>query len=58
MQRLVKGSPVDWATLYQVIVDGTPWIDSDGKDAWAVREAYAIADMLERDGYAVEMTEA
>lgn len=49
---------MDWATLYQVIVDGTPWIDSDGKDAWAVREAYAIADMLERDGYAVEMTEA
>ena len=37
--------------LYQVIVDGIAWIDADGEDMWPLREANALADHVEHQGY-------
>jgi hypothetical protein len=42
-------------TLYQVIADGVAWVDSEGADAWPIREAEALAEHLERMGYDVEV---
>ena len=37
--------------LYQVLADGIAWVDSDGVDMWPLREANALADHLEAQGY-------
>jgi hypothetical protein len=36
---------------YQVIVDGMPWIDSEGKDVFDRSLAYLIAEGCENKGY-------
>jgi hypothetical protein len=37
--------------LYQVVVDGIAWIDADGASMWPLRDASALADHCERQGY-------
>jgi len=37
--------------MYQVIVDGIPWVDPDGHDAWALWDANALADHVASLGY-------
>jgi hypothetical protein len=39
--------------MYQIIADGIAWVDPDGNDTFTLREAEALADMLERNGYEV-----
>jgi hypothetical protein len=42
--------------LVEVIADGTPWIDSEGKQAFTEIEAVTLADHLERMGYSTEVS--
>jgi hypothetical protein len=35
------------AEMYEVIVDGTPWMDPDGYFSWPEQDAYSLADYLE-----------
>ncbi len=45
----------DWMhklPIWQVISEGIPWKDSDGKTKWTYMDAEDIADSLERKGYA------
>ena len=42
--------------MAQITADGTPWVDSDGTDEWTWQEASALAEVLERQGYSVEVT--
>lgn len=37
--------------MYQVIVDGIAWEDSDGKSEWPKIEADTLADHLASQGY-------
>ena len=37
--------------MYQIIVDGIAWVDSDGNDAWPQIQADALADHLTSMGY-------
>jgi hypothetical protein len=46
------------AELWQVIADGIPWEDGDGKSAWERREADSVAAHVETLGYAAEVTPA
>jgi len=41
--------------MYQIIADGTPWIDSEGATEWPGPEADALAELLERQGYEVSV---
>jgi hypothetical protein len=43
----------EMAKMYQVIADGIPWVDADGKDEWEWDEAVMLAAMLEGVDYAV-----
>jgi predicted RNA-binding Zn-ribbon protein involved in translation (DUF1610 family) len=44
--------------LFQVIADGTPWMDPDGHFSWARRDADSLADHVESLGYTVEVRPA
>lgn len=35
----------------QVVVDGIPWVDSGGDDAWPEGEAIEVAALCEEKGY-------
>lgn len=35
----------------RIIVDGTPWKDSDGNDSWPVSEADSLVEVLTKQGY-------
>jgi hypothetical protein len=37
--------------MFQIMVDGIAWIDSDGNDQWTRRDASALADLIENQGY-------
>jgi hypothetical protein len=36
---------------YQIIVDGEPWIDSDGLDEWPEFETESLAEVIAGQGY-------
>jgi hypothetical protein len=40
---------------WQVIADGTPWMDPDGHLSWPQRDAGSLADHVESLGYQVEV---
>ena len=45
----------DWfyrEEIWQVITEGIPWKDSDGKTKWTYMDAEDIASDLEQKGYA------
>lgn len=44
--------------MYEVIADGTAWIDSDGACLFTEGEALSLAEVLEHKGYTVEIVEA
>ena len=44
--------------MYQVIADGMPWIDADGKKEFSRMEAEELFDRLEHLGYSVEIYSA
>jgi hypothetical protein len=37
---------MDRTPLYQIIVNGEPWVDSDGNETWTERAADTLADMI------------
>lgn len=37
--------------MWQLIVDGMAWVDSDGSSMWPYEEAVSLAAMLESIGY-------
>lgn len=43
--------------MYGIDADGIRWVDSDGNRSWPRREAVTLADMLEQNGYEVDMFE-
>lgn len=44
--------------LWQVIADGIPWEDADGRTSWERGEAIALAEKVENQKYTVEVTPA
>jgi hypothetical protein len=44
--------------MFEVIADGTAWIDPDGACSWPEGDALALAELLERQGYTVEVVAA
>ena len=37
--------------MYRIIVDGTAWVDSDGRFEWDLREANTLAEVIESAGF-------
>lgn len=41
--------------MFQIIADGTPWEDSDGRTEWTAFEAGALAEVVESQGYEINV---
>jgi protoheme ferro-lyase len=37
--------------MFEIMVDGWPWQDSQGAEAWTEPEALSLMELLERQGF-------
>jgi len=41
--------------VFQIIADGQAWTDADGNDCWPAFETEALAEVIESQGYDIEV---
>jgi len=44
--------------MFQIIADGAYWEDADGQDTWTAFEIDALAELVESQGYDIEIVAA
>lgn len=37
--------------MYRIVVEGTDWVDSDGRFEWTFEEACSLAECIESAGF-------